>query len=191
MPSLPTLSPHRTALIALAMIAAMAAALLAMGRVPICTCGTIKLWHGVAQSAENSQHIADWYTLSHVLHGFLFYLLAWLLLPRASVAARLLVAVLVESSWEVLENTPTVIERYRAATISLQYYGDSIVNSISDVMAMTLGFLLAARLSVWAIVPAAFALEALMFYAIRDNLALNILMLIYPLDIVRAWQAAP
>jgi hypothetical protein len=178
------------AAIALAMVAAAAAIELAMGRGAICRCGDIKLWHGVVNSAENSQHVTDWYTPSHVIHGVAFYALLWLVARRASVPSRFLAAVLVEATWEIVENTPLVIDRYRTATIALDYYGDSVLNSVSDVAAMMPGFWIARRLPVWASVLLVAALEVFVVVMIRDNLTLNIIMLLYPLDAIRQWQSA-
>ncbi|SDP66781.1 Protein of unknown function [Phyllobacterium sp. YR620] len=177
-------------LIGALMIAAAAAILLWMGRNPICTCGTIKLWVGETNSSDNSQHIADWYTLSHIIHGFLFYGLLWLVARRTPLGARLLIAILIEASWEIFENTDMVINRYREATIALGYVGDSVLNSVSDILFMVIGFFFAARAPIWLTVVLAIFFELLAAWVIRDNLTLNVLMLLYPLDAVKAWQGA-
>ncbi|WP_338663374.1 DUF2585 family protein [Pararoseomonas sp. SCSIO 73927] len=185
------LSPRsRTALLLVAVAGVMAATLLAMGRIPICACGTVKLWHGAVNSAENSQHLADWYSLSHVIHGLLFYAALRWLAPRAGLGARAAMAALLEAAWEIAENTPMVIDRYREATAALGYTGDSVVNSLADLGFMLLGFLIAARLPWWLSLLLGIGMELLALAVIRDNLTLNVLMLLYPLDAVRRWQSA-
>ena len=173
----------------LAMTAAMAAILLWMGRVPICTCGTVKLWHGVVVSSENSQHLSDWYTPSHILHGLVFYGVLHLIARRVGIGWRALVATIVEAAWEVAENTNAVIERYREVTISLDYYGDSVVNSVADVVAMWVGFALARVLPVWASVALFFAFEIGVGYVIRDGLTLNVIQLLAPQEWITDWQS--
>ncbi len=163
--------------------------LLSMGRVPICKCGYIKFWHGIVASSENSQHLSDWYTFSHIIHGFAFYGLFRLLAPRSTLAFRLAAATFLEASWEIFENTDLVINRYREATISLDYYGDSVINSIADILSMVAGFVAASRLRLWIVVGLTAALETFVAWMIRDNLTLNIIMLLYPLDAIREWQA--
>lgn len=177
-------------LIILGIILLTAAWLLWIGREPICKCGSVKLWHGEVVSAENSQHLSDWYTPSHIIHGFLFHGALWLVARRLSFGWRLAIATLVECAWEIVENSDAVIERYRTVTISLDYYGDSVINTVSDVGAMVLGFWLASRLPVWATVALIVLFEAATALIIRDGLALNVLMLLHPVDWIADWQAA-
>jgi hypothetical protein len=185
---MPTRPRWQYACAGLAVAALAALTLRSMGRVPICTCGYVKLWHGVVLSSENSQHLSDWYTFSHVIHGFAFYALLWLGARRWPVALRLVCAIALESAWEVLENTDLIINRYREATIAFDYFGDSVLNSMSDIAAMVLGFLAASRLPVAVTIVVTVALELFVAWSIRDNLTLNILMLLHPLDAVREWQ---
>lgn len=184
------LSRRHIVLIVAGILALQAIVLYLMGHPLICKCGTVKLWHFDVESAENSQHLFDWYSPSHLIHGFLFY---WLLTLASryvpmSFGLRLALAVAVEASWEVIENTDFVINHYREATISLDYYGDSVVNSVSDTLIMMAGFYLASRLPVWLTVSLALGLELFVGVAIRDNLTLNILMFVWPIDSVLHWQ---
>ena len=165
--------------------------LLSMGRVPICTCGYVKFWHGQTMSSENSQHLTDWYTPSHVIHGILFYAALCPFARRIAVEWRFVIATFVEAAWEVIENTDMVIDRYRVVTISLDYYGDSVINSVVDILAMICGFWLARMAPIWVSVAVVIGFEALTIWLIRDGLALNILMLLWPLDAVRDWQGGP
>jgi hypothetical protein len=173
---------------ALLIVLAVASFEFSMGRVVICRCGYIKFWHGVVNSSENSQHITDWYTFTHVIHGIGFYAVLWLIARRLPLPARFVLAVFLEATWEAFENTPFIIERYRAATISLDYYGDSIVNSISDIATMIFGFWIARRLPVWASLALVAALEVTVGLIIRDNLTMNVLMLIHPFETIKRWQ---
>jgi uncharacterized protein DUF2585 len=180
---------RRAWLLAFAILAAAAAILLAMGRNPICTCGTVDLWVGERDSAKTSQMLADWYSLSHVVHGLLFYGVLWLIARRWPVECRFLVALLVEAGWEVTENTPLVIDRYRATTAALGYTGDSVINSLSDIVMMGIGFLVARKLPLWAAVLLLALLEVIPLFAIRDNLTLNIWALIAPNPALQTWQS--
>ena len=184
------LIPRRYWLIAIGIAVAAAAILLIMGRPPICTCGEIKLWVGEVHGPDNSQHLADWYTPSHIIHGFLFYLLGWLFLRRNPPGDRLLAAIVIEAAWEILENSQWVIDRYREATMALGYTGDSVLNSLADMLWMIVGFGIARRLPVWATVAIAIGFEMLTLIVIRDNLALNVLMLVAPVDAIANWQTA-
>ena len=179
----------RAGLLALLVAVIAAAILLAMGRPPICTCGTIALWEPNAAGPRTSQMLSDWYSPSHIVHGFLFYGALWLLARRWPVERRLLVAMLVEAAWEIAENTPMVIDRYREATVALGYTGDAVLNSMSDIAMMVLGFIAARKLPLWVSILLVGLLELVPLLVIRDNLTLNVWMLLAPNDAVRAWQA--
>ena len=178
---------NRLPLAAALFFLAAVAILFAMGRPPICTCGEVALWGPVGP--KQSQMLADWYSASHIVHDLLFYWLLTLIAKGWSVERRFLVALIIEASWEVAENTPMVIDRYREATAALGYTGDSILNSASDIAMMAIGFLAARRLPVWAAIALVIALELIPLLVIRDNLALNVWMLLAPSDAIRMWQA--
>jgi hypothetical protein len=182
------LPPFAYVLLGLGVIAMAAFILHAMGQPLICRCGMVKLWQGEVMGAENSQQLADWYSPSHLIHGLLFYALLWLTARHRPLGLRALIALLIECAWEILENSPIIIDRYREATISLGYRGDSVINSVSDVVFMLVGFALAARLPVAVSIALAILLEIGVGYIIRDNLTLNIIMLIWPLEAIRSWQ---
>jgi hypothetical protein len=175
--------------VALLIIALQALLLLLFGQPPICACGTVKIWEGVVLSPGNSQHLTDWYTFSHLIHGVIFYYALRYLFPRLGVAWRFILAVCIESAWEVIENTPMVIDAYRQQALAQGYTGDSIINSVSDSIAMMLGFFAASKWSPWLVVGAAFALELFTAFMIRDNLTFNIINLIHHFDFLNAWQA--
>jgi hypothetical protein len=176
----------RAGVAALLLIFVVVGILLAMGRPPICACGEVTLWG--ASGPQQSQMLADWYSPSHIVHGFLFYGALHLAARNWPVERRFLAALTVEAAWEIIENTPAVIDRYREATIALGYSGDSILNNLSDIGMMALGFLAARKLPVWASVLIVLVLELIPLLAIRDNLTLNVWMLLAPNDSIRAWQ---
>ena len=181
---------RRAAVAAILIVVIAAGILLFMGRHPICTCGTLDLWVGNRDSPKTSQMLADWYSFSHIVHGLLFYAALWLVAGRWPIAWRFLAALIVESSWEIVENTPMVIDRYRTATAALGYTGDSVINSVSDILMMVVGFFAARKLPVWAAIGLVVVLELIPLYVIRDNLTLNVWMLLWPNQALAAWQAA-
>jgi Protein of unknown function (DUF2585) len=190
-----SLAPHRGAWILAFLIAAYGVFILfAMGRPPICECGVVRLWTGSVNSPENSQQIADWYTLSHIIHGMIFYAGAHLLWRKwrwfdgAPTRWAFPIAVALEASWELLENSPLIIDRYRSVTANFGYAGDSIINSAFDIVWMSLGFWIAAKLPWKATLAIAIAFELIALAVIRDNLTLNVVMLVWPVDAIRVWQ---
>jgi uncharacterized protein DUF2585 len=176
----------------LIMVLIVAAAILQLrfqGRRWWCACGQPFLWSGNVWSAHNSQHLGDPYSFTHVLHGMLFYgALAWIL-PRVDWRWRFVGALTIEALWEVIENTQMVIDRYRETTISVGYTGDSVFNSLGDILSFAFGHALARRLGFWPSVAIFLVTESLLIFWIRDSLLLNVLMLLYPIEAVRVWQA--
>ena len=176
------------AVLIIAIVAITAAVEWQMGRPFTYRNGPVRLWSGNVQSDQNSQQVADPYTFTHFEHGALFYGLTWLVMRGTSLGTRAVTSIAIEAAWEGYENTDAVIERYRTETISLGYYGDSIVNSLADIAACLIGFLLAWRLPTRLTVAWIVVIEVVLAFWIRDNLFLNILMLVRPLDSVRQWQ---
>lgn len=179
----------RAAVAAIVLLAATALLLYLMGRPPICTCGAIDLWVGEPNSSRTSQMLSDWYSPSHIVHGFLFFAGLWLIGRRWPLERRFLVALAIEAAWEIVENTPLIINRYREETAALGYTGDSVLNSMSDIAMMIGGFLLARRLPAWASVAIVLVLELVPLLVIRDNLTLNVWMLLAPNEALKAWQS--
>lgn len=172
-----------------ALLIVQVVALYLMGQPMVCECGVVKLWEGAVLSEGNSQHLFDWYTFSHVIHGILFYAGVSYFFPRLPMLARLCLALGIEAGWEILENTPMVIDHYRQQALAQGYIGDSILNSVSDTLMMVGGFLLAWRLPVWGSIALCVLLEAFVIYMIRDGLTLNILGFFITPDFIASWQA--
>jgi len=174
--------------VATAFVALQAIVLGFFGQPIICTCNYVKLWEGIVLSSGNSQHLTDWYTFSHIIHGFIFYASLSFFFPRMSLGKRLLISLGIEIAWEVIENTPMVIQHYREQALAQGYTGDSIINSVFDTLSMVVGFFMARFWPVWVIVVIGVGLELFTGYMIRDNLALNILNLIYIFPAIESWQ---
>ena len=162
---------------------------LSMGRSLLGPDGQFGWWDGNIWSNENSQRVADAYSFSHVVHGILLYAFLWFVARKSQLGNRFLAAVLLEAIWEMLENSPLIINRYREATISLGYAGDSVLNSCSDILMMSLGFMFASRYRVWTVTAAVLLMEVGCLLWVRDNLTLNVIMLIHPIDAIKAWQS--
>jgi hypothetical protein len=183
-------TPLRVGGVAFGLVGAMVVTLRAMGRVWWCKCAAWSPVSWTVASSHNSQHLLDAYSFSHFQHGLLFLPgLLWLGRGRLPVAGAVLGSVALEALWEVVENTPLIIDRYRAATISLDYSGDSVANSLSDVACCTLGALFAARAPWWVTAVVFLVIEGGMLASIRDSLLLNVWMLAAPSDLIRTWQA--
>ena len=172
-----------------ALLVVQALALLAMGHPLICTCGYVAVWHGNPSGPETSQHLTDWYTYTHVIHGLLFYLGLWLIAPRMPFIVRLALALGLEVTWEIIENTPLIMERYRQSALARGYFGDSVVNSLFDTLATAVGFILARVLPIWSSVAVVIGIEIFLGVMIRDNFTLNVIQLIYPNEALSLWQS--
>ena len=159
------------------------------GRLPLGPDGKFGWWDGNIWGNENSQRVADAYSFSHIIHGILFYAFLWLVMRKFPLKYRFLVALLVEAGWELLENSPLIINRYREATIALGYMGDSILNSVCDVVMMVVGFIIARFSKIWLSIALIIIFELGCLFWVRDNLTLNVLMLVHPVESVKIWQS--
>jgi hypothetical protein len=176
-------------LIAVGFISIQALVLIAIGQPLICTCGIVKWWTGNVLSSENSQQLTDWYTFTHLVHGFGLYLFLALLAPRLPLGLRLALSVGIEAGWEILENTPFFINHYRQLALAQGYLGDSVINSIGDTLATVVGFMLASVLPTWSTITLAVTIELFLGFMIYDNLTLNIIQLVHPFGVITRWQA--
>lgn len=183
-----TVDARPLALRVFAISVAMATILHLMGQPLWCKCGRWTPWSWDIWSSHNSQHLIDPYFFTHILHGVVLCGLLCLLPARVSEASRFLLAVVLEASWEILENSPAIIERYRTATISKDYFGDSIINSAGDLTACIVGYLLAGRLGLRRSIVFFLLMEFILLLMIRDSLLLNVLMLAWPFESVKQWQ---
>jgi len=184
------LKPAHVILIFIGALALMAGIELSMGRLFFGPDGRFGFWETSIWNSENSQRVADPYSFSHIVHGISFYALLWFVARKLPVGKRLLIALSIEAGWELLENSPIIINRYREATVALGYSGDSVLNSMSDVLMMALGFLFASRVKPVVSLAAVALMEIGCALWVRDNLALNIIMLIHPVDAIKTWQMA-
>ena len=151
--------------------------------------GRFGLWDGNIWGSENSQRVADAYSFSHIIHGMLFYAFLWLVARKVPMKYRFVIAIIMEAGWELLENSPIIIDRYRAATIAQGYVGDSVLNSVSDIVMAGIGFVVARFSRVWVTVALIILMEVGCLFWIRDNLTLNVVMLAYPIESLKVWQS--
>jgi hypothetical protein len=186
---MPSVKRHKWIVLTLIFVGSLTGAIeLGMGRSLLGPDGKFGLWESNIWSSECSQRLADPYSFSHLAHGMLFYGALWLVARKLPVRHRFLIAAALEAGWELLENSPIIINRYRQTTIALGYDGDSVLNSLSDLLMMSIGFLLAFRLRPWVTVTVLVAMEVGCALWVRDNLTLNIIMLLYPVQAIKAWQ---
>jgi len=160
-----------------------------MGRLLICDCGYVSFWYNYANGPGNSQHLFDWYTFTHLIHGMFFYFILWFFFRKMPLEKRLILAVLLAGLFEVFENSPMMIERYRQTELALGYVGDSILNSVSDIFAMFVGFIIAKKSKIWITILIVLVIEISLGIIIRDGLILNVINLIYPTEFIGQWQS--